>query len=110
MYDVGTILIVSSRTCSSYAIMTCQYVTNFKPAEFKQQLASLATARRLKIAKLQALQLVNDNPLASSTLRAEAQKAYNVCARFVLSACVCDSSCLRMSIVVCVCVSTHDIA
>lgn len=54
-----------------------KYVTNFKPAEFKQQLASLATARRLKIAKLQALQLVNDNPLASSTLRAEAQKAYN---------------------------------
>ena len=68
---------------------TCQYVTNFKPAEFKQQVASLATAKRLKIAKLQALQLVNDNPVASAMLREQAQKAYNVCARLVLSLYVC---------------------
>ena len=48
---------------------------------YKQKVGHLATAKRAEIAKLQALQLANNNPVASAMVKKQAEKDYQVCLR-----------------------------
>jgi len=55
-----------------------QYATNFDATEFKKKVFQANDAKKVKIQKLQELQLVNDNPKATTEQKTEAQIAYNV--------------------------------
>ena len=53
-------------------------------------MARVSTATSTKNAKLQALQLANDNPETTPELKEKAQNDYNVRAGLVVSVCVRD--------------------
>merc|ERR1712224_436857 len=57
-----------------------EYATDFDAKEYKQQVVRLVTARSTKTAKLQALQLANDNPETTPEIKAKLQNDYNVAA------------------------------
>ena len=55
-----------------------QDTTGFEPVVYKQKVGHLATAKRAEIAKLQALQLANNNPVASAMVKKQAETDYQV--------------------------------
>jgi len=54
-----------------------EYITNFNATEYKQRVYRAAAAKKVKKAKLEQLELVNNNPKASPKQKEVAQLAFN---------------------------------